>query len=172
MESLTRNFTTKTRSALLSFQRRSLQETRKLWNRWRIWIIRYFDRGRISGKEEGTFGKTKSVNHRNHMKNLVLILGGLLFILNTLAGLIISSFETSNILFTDISILLTTLLLHKIVTSQMDNGYKIGIGFFLCLSGFIRYFLALFSAEGFKDNWTLLIFLFLLLLIFHHYLIY
>jgi hypothetical protein len=96
------------------------------------------------------------------MKKTILYIGTILFILNSLFGLIISSYNQINIILVDINLLLTIGLIYLVFESQISDGFRIGLSFLYSISGFIRILLALFSNIDAKDNMAL-IFLLLVL---------
>jgi len=92
------------------------------------------------------------------MGKIALIISTVLVILNTLAGLIFSEYKQLNYVFSDISIILTGGLLYVIANSKTSDGYKVGLYIILCITGIIRFFMAVFSSQAFEDNFLLLIF--------------
>jgi hypothetical protein len=93
------------------------------------------------------------------MKNSILYIGGILIIINTALGLILSSYEPFNIGLSDVSILLTALLTYTALKSSMADGFKIGLTVLFSITGLARFICAVVSPEKFKDNFPLLIFL-------------
>lgn len=98
------------------------------------------------------------------MKNNVLVVGSILVLLNTLLGLIVTSYPNFNMIFADISILLSTGILYFLFRSNAADGFKIGVGFIAVLSGFGRFLCAVFSSSQLENNIGLIIFLFLITL--------
>jgi hypothetical protein len=89
------------------------------------------------------------------MSKLILIVGSLLLFVNTLFGLIISSYMPLNWVAVDIVFLLNILLLYKISTSQINNGFKVSMSFIFLFLGIISTILAVLSPNKFKDNYCL-----------------
>ena len=96
------------------------------------------------------------------MKKTILFIGAILFILNSIIGLMSSSYNQVNVLFVDVSLLLTIGLIYLVFESQISDGFRIGLSFLYSISGFIRILLALFSNAEAKDNISIMIFLVLL----------
>lgn len=96
------------------------------------------------------------------MSKLILILGSLLLSVNTLFGLIISSYLPLNWVAVDVVFLINMLLLYKISTSQMNNGYKVSLSFIFPFLGIISTILAVLSPDKFKDNYCLVGYVFIL----------
>ena len=86
------------------------------------------------------------------MKKIVLIIGGLLLLFNTLVGLIISAYEPFYYLLTDLSIALTTALILILVYSRVDDGFKIGLTVFFSITGVIRFLMLLFIPQQWENN--------------------
>ena len=93
------------------------------------------------------------------MKNNILLIGIVLTFLNTIIGLVLSDYSNFNMLFVDISILISTVVLYYLFNSSITDGFKIGVGFVAVLSGLARYFCALFSIGQIENNIALIIFM-------------
>jgi hypothetical protein len=96
------------------------------------------------------------------MSKLTLIVGSLLLFVNTLFGLIISSYMPFNWVAVDVVFFLNILLLYKISTSQMNNGFKVSMSFIFPFLGIISTILAVLSPNKFKDNYCLVGYVFIL----------
>ncbi len=96
------------------------------------------------------------------MKNNVLLIGGILTILNTIIGLVFSSYSNFNMIFADISILTSTGIVYYLFQSTIADGFKIGLSFLFSLIGFGKFLCAVFSINEFENNIALIIFLCLL----------
>ena len=96
----------------------------------------------------------KSVNFKksNNMKKIVLVIGVLLVLLNTLAGLIISAYEPFNYLLTDLSLIFTTVFIFGLVSSKVDDGFKIGLSVLFSITGIVRFFLLMFIPQQWENN--------------------
>jgi hypothetical protein len=61
------------------------------------------------------------------MKNTLLLIGFVLLIINTACGLIFNSYDTFNMVFGDVSLVLTTLLVYTTLKLDIADGFKICI---------------------------------------------
>ena len=96
------------------------------------------------------------------MKKTILIIGIVLIILNTLIGFLSSSYNESNIVLVDISLLISTGLIYGLFETKIADGFKIGLTVLFFITGILRVFVALYSKEDVKDNVSILILLFVL----------
>jgi hypothetical protein len=96
------------------------------------------------------------------MSKLILIFGSLLLLANTIIGVILSNYLAFNWLSVDIVLLINTVLLYKLVTGNISNGYKISLSFIYPLLCFISVVLAVLSPNKFKDNYYLVGFILIL----------
>jgi hypothetical protein len=69
------------------------------------------------------------------MKNLLLIAGFILIVLNTLIGLMISKYSPFNYLMVDLSLLISTVLIYLFSNSNISDGYKIGLTVLFAITG-------------------------------------
>lgn len=90
------------------------------------------------------------------MTKLIVIFGSLLLLVNTILGLLISSYLPLNWVAVDVVLLINTLLLYKISTSQMNNGFKVSLSFILTFLGIISTAVAALSPDKWKDNYYLI----------------
>ncbi len=90
------------------------------------------------------------------MSKLKLIIGSLLLLVNTLFGLIISSYLPLNWIAVDFVLLINIFLLYKLSTSKMNNGFKVSLSFILPFLGIISTALAVLSPDKWKDNYYLI----------------
>jgi len=91
------------------------------------------------------------------MKNLILIIGTLLIVLNTLIGFIVTDYATMNFLLTDLSLALSAGIIYFVACSKMANGYKIGLALFFLFTGIIRVFCMVFIPSVLENNVLLLV---------------
>jgi len=92
------------------------------------------------------------------MKKIVLIVGFLFLILNTLAGLIASSYQPINFLMADLSIILTFAIFYWITVSSLSVALKIGFVFLLIITGIIRLVCMIIMPSAWEDNFYIIIF--------------
>jgi hypothetical protein len=105
------------------------------------------------------------------MSKIIIYLGSLLVVVNTINGLLISNYLPFNWLSVDAVLIINTILLYKLSTDNISNGYKISLSFvypFLC---FVSIVLAFLSPNKFKDNYYVIGFVFLMLIEISLYLI-
>ena len=98
------------------------------------------------------------------MSKIIIYLGSLLVVVNTIIGLLISNYLSFNWLSIDVILIINTFLLSKLSNDNISNGYKISLSFvypFLC---FVSLVLAFFSPDKFKDNYYVIGFIFLILI--------
>ena len=86
------------------------------------------------------------------MKNLLLIAGFILIMLNTLIGLMISKYSPFNYLMVDLSLLLSTVLIYLFYNSNISDGYKIGLTVLFAITGLAKVVCSLAAPQHFQDN--------------------
>ena len=96
------------------------------------------------------------------MKNLTLIIGGIILLLNLVIGLIFSYYKPFNIGLNSAIIILNSLILYSLGVAQIKDGFKISLSFLFLIAAVIEFILALFIPESFENNvaLTMLILLF------------
>ena len=90
------------------------------------------------------------------MKNIFLFGGIITILMNSLAGIILTSFPTYNWVLADVSILFSAGLIFVLYTRFLDNAFKIAFTFLFLISGLFRYVLSLFANSEIENNWILL----------------
>jgi len=93
------------------------------------------------------------------MHKIILILGVILVILNTLLGLMWDSYSSFNMVMVDFSLILSTLFLSGLYYSSIADGFKIGFTVWFLITGFLRIFCAIIMANNLSENISLFIFL-------------
>ena len=96
------------------------------------------------------------------MKNNFVILGGLLVVINSTVGLVVSGYKPFNLMLADFSILLSIAMLYVAYKISIADGFKIGYTLLFGLTGLIRFICAVSSSNEFKNNYAVLIFIILL----------
>ena len=91
------------------------------------------------------------------MKNLLLVTGFILIILNTLVGLIISKYAPFNYLLVDLSLLISTVLIYLFSNSNISDGYKIGLTLFFSITGLGKVVCCIAAPSHIKDNLLIVI---------------
>lgn len=91
------------------------------------------------------------------MKNLLLIAGFILIALNTLIGLMISTYSPFNYLMANLSILISTVLIYLFSNSNISDGYKIGFTVLFTITGLTKLVCSIIAPQHFQDNLLLII---------------
>ena len=86
------------------------------------------------------------------MKKLILVVGILLIVFNTLVGLLISIYSPFNYLMVDLSILISTVLIYFFSNSNISDGYKIGLIVLFTMTGIAKAVCCIAAPSHFKDN--------------------
>jgi hypothetical protein len=86
------------------------------------------------------------------MKKYIIIIGLVLFVLNTIIGLLISSYSTFNIAFVDFNILLSFSLFLILSALRIDSTYKITLTITFIFTGAMRLYAALVSDSFIQNN--------------------
>ena len=86
------------------------------------------------------------------MKNLVLIIGGILLLLNFILGVIFSVYKPFNIGLNSAVIFLNTLLLYILGVSKIKDGFKISLSFLFLIAAIIEFRWALFIPSMLENN--------------------
>ena len=96
------------------------------------------------------------------MKNLTLVIGGIIMALNLVMGLIFSSYKPFNIGLNSAVIIINTLMLYSLGVAQIKDGFKISLSFLFLIAAVIEFILAFFVPETWENNvaLTMLILLF------------
>ena len=96
------------------------------------------------------------------MKNLTLVIGGIILVLNLVIGLIFSSYKPFNIGLNSGVIIVNTLMLYSLGVAQIKDGFKISLSFLFLIAAVIEFILAFFVPETWENNvaLTMLILLF------------
>lgn len=95
------------------------------------------------------------------MKNLTLVIGCIILLLNLVIGLIFSSYKPFNIGLNSGVIVVNTLMLYILGASQIKDGFKISLSFLFLIAAVIEFILAFFVPESFENNVALTILLLL-----------
>lgn len=96
------------------------------------------------------------------MKNSILLIGGIIAFLNTVIGLVASGYSGFNMVFADVSILISTGIIYYLFQSTIADGFKIGLGLVFFITGLVRFLSAVFSSEDIEDNGAVIVFVLIL----------
>ena len=105
------------------------------------------------------------------MSKIIIFLGSLFVVANTIIGLLISNYLPFNWLSIDVILIINTILISRLSVDNISNGYKISLSFIYPLLCFISIILAFLSPDKFKDNYYVIGFIFILLIELSLYLI-
>jgi hypothetical protein len=98
------------------------------------------------------------------MSKIIIYLGSLLVVVNTIIGLLISKYLLFNWLSVDVVLIINTILIFKLSSDNLSNGYKISLSFIypvLCITSLV---LAILSPNEFNDNFYVIAFILILLI--------
>ena len=95
------------------------------------------------------------------MNKVIICIGLVLLCLNSLIGVLISNYLSFNWITADIVILVNTLLILEVSKSNRNDGFKIGLSFLYSFLTFVLITLAILSPCRFRDNYYMIIIIFL-----------
>jgi hypothetical protein len=98
------------------------------------------------------------------MSKIVIYLGSLFVIVNTIVGLLISKYLLFNWLSVDVVLIINTILIFKLSSDNISNGYKIGLSFIYPILCLVSIVLAILSPNKFKDNFYVIVFILIILI--------
>ncbi len=98
------------------------------------------------------------------MKKTILFTAIAVLVVNILAGLLLSSYHTFNIIATSIVVLLTTTLMYITESITMKDAFRVSLPFIFAVLGVVMFLLMVFSKHQLQDNWCVIVSLFILLL--------
>lgn len=86
------------------------------------------------------------------MKNITLITGGTLLLVNLIIGSLITAYPMFNLCFTSIVIAITTLLLYALSKVNLKDGFIIGLSSLFSLLGLVELILGAVSGDSLQNN--------------------
>ena len=89
------------------------------------------------------------------MKNLTLVIGGIVLLLNLVIGLIFSSYKPFNIGLNSGVIIVNTLMLYSLGVIQIKDGFRISLSFLFLIAAAIEFILGFFVPETYENSITL-----------------
>ncbi|MBP3741257.1 MAG: hypothetical protein J6I41_09085 [Bacteroidales bacterium] len=98
------------------------------------------------------------------MKKTILFATLAVLVVNILAGLLLSSYHTFNMLATSLVIVLTTTLMYITEYITMKDAFRVSLPFVFAFLGLVMFLLMLFSKHQLQDNWCVAVSLVLLLI--------
>lgn len=87
------------------------------------------------------------------MKQAILTIGGIFLLTNIAFGLVLSSFETFNVVFSSGAIVITTIILLIVDWIKMKDAFKVSLFLINALCGLIEYIIGLFAKQDMQNNW-------------------
>lgn len=97
------------------------------------------------------------------MKKTILFATIAVLIVNIVAGLLLSSYHTFNILATSVVVILTVTLMYITECITMKNAFRVSLPFVFVALGIVMFLLMLFSKHQIQDNWCVIVSLVILL---------
>ena len=89
------------------------------------------------------------------MKNIYIIIGAVVVLINSFIGLIFSSYQTFNCLTSDVVIIINAFLLHFLSHSKISDGFKVALTFIFPVLGLISFFFSLRLEDQLENNISL-----------------
>jgi hypothetical protein len=93
------------------------------------------------------------------MRKIILVIGSVLVLLNTIAGLIFQNYEINRVLFSDLSLICSLIIYFFLNKINISDGFKIGLTLVYIFTGIIRFFLAITANNYFENNYSLFVFI-------------
>lgn len=90
------------------------------------------------------------------MKSITLIIGGILIVVNLILGLLLSSYNSFNVGFTTVALIMTTALIYVVHAVRMSDAAKVAFTILLPVSGFVKLVLGIISPVRIEDNWCVI----------------
>lgn len=97
------------------------------------------------------------------MKKTILFATLALLVVNIVAGLLLSSYHTFNVLATSLVIAFTATLMYITECITMKDAFRVSLPFVFAFLGLVMFLLMLFSKSQLQDNWCVILLLVLLL---------
>jgi hypothetical protein len=95
------------------------------------------------------------------MKKILLFTALILILINTSIGLVYQNYAIHKVLFADISIVLTFIMLYISASIQTSDGFRIGYAGLLGFTGLARFICAIMLDQEVKNSISLIVFLIL-----------
>lgn len=90
------------------------------------------------------------------MNKIVLIVSFLLLVVNVVAGLVISAYESFNVCFSSAAIVVTAILLCLPNSVQLKDAFRISLAFLFTFCGLVEFILGCSCYPSFSDNGSLI----------------
>lgn len=89
------------------------------------------------------------------MKDIHIIIGSVAILINSLIGIIFTTYQTFNWLTSDAIIIIYALLLHILSHSKISDGFKVALTFIFPVLGLISFILSLKLQDKLENNFSL-----------------
>lgn len=87
------------------------------------------------------------------MKRLIILTTFIIFVVNGLIGLIITTYQPTNVFLNSVVILLNGVVLWIISSTQLKDAFKISLTSLFAVVGVIEYILGFFASSEWSNNW-------------------
>lgn len=94
--------------------------------------------------------------------NIIIASGVILLVLNFLAGILLSAYNTFNMLLNSAIIVVTVTLSVISVRCTGRDAFRVSLPYIFSVCGLIQFILAIFSPSGFRDNYMIIAILLLI----------
>lgn len=98
------------------------------------------------------------------MKKVIFFAFTAFFIVNILAGFLLTCYHTFNVIATSVSLLTTAVLMYAVTKVHLKAAFRVSLTYTFAIVGVVSYLLMLFSHHQIQDNWCLIVALVLLAL--------
>lgn len=98
------------------------------------------------------------------MKKTILFVTIAVLVVNIVAGLLLSSYHTFNVLATSLVIAFTATLMYITECITMKDAFRVSLPFAFAFLGLVIFLLILFSEPQLQDNWRVIVSLIILLM--------
>ena len=105
------------------------------------------------------------------MTKIILFIGSLFVVVITIVGLLLSKYLVFNWLSVDVVLIINTIIIYKLSSDNISDGYKIGLSFIYPVLCLVSVVLAIQSPDKFKDNYYVIAFILIILIEISLYLI-
>lgn len=90
------------------------------------------------------------------MKKFIVLLSVCFLIANIVIGIMLTSFNTFNVVLGSISIIISSIFLLIVNILNLKEGYRFSLLFLFSICGILQYVLSVLSPNQFSDNWYLI----------------
>lgn len=98
------------------------------------------------------------------MKKTILFTTIAVLTINIAAGLLLSNYNTFNMLATSVVVIITAVLLYITESLILKDAFSVSLSFFFSIMGIVMFLLMIFSKKQLQDNWCVMVSLVLMLI--------